>query len=337
MSKQETKIAQLRRMGSIQKVINKVGGTTIRQYRSETQNRDEDGVPDGDYKIGQIIGTKQYLAPQWHIRKQQWCFDGELQELNQLIEQMKLRYEDGPRKGEIISIDHAKPENRLTDRNDPVFTHSDFYDKFFFESDRADFNQANPKHAFMWMCQLGAPGTLDRSKKKKVSKYDRGILKMEAVSPKNEAKGKREKVENIAKATTLLYMMKDDEDKLHTIATAMALPSYNRKHNTNQVYMAIWSEVIDGNEKPRAKYGNRTIQSRFIELAEKPAAELSIAANVMTGRNSQIIVKRANGYLLNGEVIPDVSTDYKLIKYFLEPENQAEYLDLVESLGDKAI
>lgn len=330
-------IAQLRRRGGLQEKIRKVGGTTPRQYLSASKDRSEDGVPVGEYKIGQLIGTKQFLSPSRHVRTGRWCWGGTAVELNQLIEKMKLRYEDGPKKGEIISIDHSPAEDRLTNPQDPVFNHSSFYNTHYIENDRVDFDQDNPRHRFMWLCQIGTPGTIDRSEQKRISKYERGNIRLEAVAPKQEAMSKKERVKNVARATALLEHLEKDQDRMHMVALAMTLPTYSPKHAPDQVYMAIWSEVIEGNQKPRSKYNNRTIQSRFIELAEMDAEELSIAANVMLAKNKQIIVRRKTGYLLNGNMIPDIKTDYHLTKYFLDPENQDEYVELADTLGEDAV
>lgn len=331
-----SRITQLRKKGGLSKLIGKVGGTAPQLYYQSEKDLNTSGDPVGPYKIGQILDTKQWLSPQYHARKREWCFNGTPADLSEFIIKTRLRYEDGPQKGQLISEDSSiTPEERLKDQNDKFFRHSAFYNKFYIEDDRVSFDQNDPIQAFLWTCQLGRPSVEDRSAPKRYSKFQQNGLSLEAVSPSTDAKEAKSKEKTAVRAAAILDAAEDNEDKLRMLAMALDLPSYSSASDKDQVYMAIISEVIKGEDNARSKFGGKTIQSEFIRLGEMEPSDLTRTANVMLGKRKQIIAKTKSGFLLNGKKIEEVTTYIQLKKFFLDPLNQDSYLELIDSIGEE--
>lgn len=331
----EGRIIQIRKKGGLEKIAKTRNGVTLQplMYNTKTRSKREEGQLEGEYKGKTIIDTKHFLAPIWNDIKKQWSWGGTPQDLARLIAAMKLRYPKGHKnEGVLIPNDAETDINRLSNRYDDIFTHPDFYGKYFMDNGRIGLDTSDPKQEFMYLCYKGDTHVDDLSSDKKSNRYLSADVKYEIVSPKKEMKKKKENVSREVKAIKLLAGMEGDEDRMRSIATIMSLPGYSKSADPDGLFILLKDQAAQ-NEQESAKFGKRTYQERFIELAEMTDGELKVIKDIMLAKNMGIIVSRQDHVLFNGEPIQGLSSDLQIINYFSSPQNQDKYIEMLDLLS----
>lgn len=329
MNKQD-KIVQLRKSKGLTDLLRKANGTTPQLYHSSSRDRREEGTPQGEYRGQQLLDTKQFLSPKWDITKSKFAWGGTEQQLAEIVEELKLEYEEGhPNYGQII-----KPQDvKIGNFKDPFFRHSTFKNRYYLEEGRSSLNLEDPIQRFLWLCYLGDPSVHNKSQGR-ISKYKMAGMKMEAVMPKYEHMDQAQKAEKKVRAMELLAQMKENEDRMHAIASAMGIPSYHPDVDRNKLFVILMEEGALQESETSKRYGGKTGQSRFIELAEMDDADINVLSMVMQGIRKALIRRTSDGYLFQGDTLKGLQNEFQLGKYFLEPENQAALITLRDALAD---
>lgn len=331
----EQKIVQIRKKGGLDRIAIKKNGQKIQPmlFKSKTKSQKEEGELQGQYKGKTILDTRHFLAPMWDDMTNQWSWGGTHQDLSRLIKAMKLRYPKGNKmEGQIIS-NQENDADRLTNRNDEVFTHPDFYGKYFMESGRVglDIGGGNPKQEFMFLCYKGNSQTEDKSSDKLINSFIAAGTRYEIVSPNKETKMKKDSSDKEFQARMLLKAMDGDDPKMRAIATIMSIPGYSPRTEPDGLYLLL-EELAAKNTEASKKFGGRTYQDRFIELASLPDGDLKVVKEVIDAKSFGILRARTGHYLFNGEVLDHIDNDIQLISFFKDGKNQDRYLELLDLL-----
>lgn len=301
-------------------------------YSQEMKDPTSEGVLEGDYKGKTILDTKHFIAPIWSDLKKQWAWGGTPEDLARLIEAMKLRYPRGDkREGQVIKAGDNVAE-RLIHRADDVFNHPDLYARYYMDNGRVSLNLNDPRQEFLYLCYKGDHNTHDSNREGAVSKYIAANTRYEIVSPKKESQKKKRDANKELLAFRLLGGLDGNEDRTRAICEIMDLPGYGPNTDLTGAWLLL-KEMGAQNINMSSKY-NKTYQDRFIELAELTDEELNINHQVVQARNKGIIRRRQGYYLFNGERLEGLTSDSSVLAYFRKPDNQEQYLKLIDLLKD---
>lgn len=327
-------IVQIRKKGGLEKIVRDVNsGAKVNPmlYTASSKSREEDGILEGEYKGKTIIGTKHFIAPHYIDLKKRWGFDGSVQKLSELIGKMKLRYPKGhPQEGQMIKSNGDKDIERLTNRQDDIFNHPDFYGKYFMESGRVSLDLSDPKQEFLYLCYRGDTATEDKSSDEKVSKYFSAGAKYQLISPKKETQAKKRDADKEVEAIKLLAAMDGNEDRMRAVAVVMQLPGYAPTTDANGLFILL-KDLGAQNTEFGARY-NKSYQDRFIELAKMDDDELNVTSQVIMAKERGFLRKRQGFYLFNGERLDGLDNELQLLNYFKSPKNQEDYIKLTQLL-----
>lgn len=325
----QEQIVQIRKLGGLDKIIiNKNSRLKPMLYQTLTKDKNEEGIPQGEYKGKSILDTKYFLAPHWDDLKNQYSWAGTIQELSLLIDAMKLRYRKGhERAGQLIKSNPETDGDRLFNRKDEVFTHDALYGKYYMENGRISLNPSDPKQKFLHLCYKNSSRTIDKSAEEKLNPYIAAGAIYEMVSPKKENQNLKKTAMKEVTAFAALGAMADDEDKLRAICTIMSIPGFSPTSDTAGMFVLLKNTVVQ-NTSFSAKYG-KSAQDRFVELAEMDTEELNVTYQVISAKNRGIIRKRPGHYLFNGDKLEGLENDLHLIAYFKNPKNQDRYVELL--------
>lgn len=323
---------QLRRKGGLHTIKSKAGIVAPKIYHQDVFDPTSDGAYVGDYRGQSILKTRQHVCPTWEEYTSQWAWSSTPQKLCELVNKMKLRYpENHDKKGQLITCkDTNEAAEMLTYRSDPVFTHKELYG-YFLEDARLTLNMKDPKQEFLFYCLKGSSIVSDRSDNTERSGFETAAMQYELVSPKDEVRRKREDVKKETKAFVLFDAMDGNEEKMRAIAEVMQLPGYSPKMDINALYVLIRDMAVT-NTEISPKY-DKSYMDRFIELASIDSEKLAVQFDVIKAKRTMALVQRAGYYMFKGKKLENISNDVQLIDYFLNENNQEDYMLLLEELG----
>lgn len=330
----DRRIVVLRKKRGLDSILVNKNGARLEPKVFRQEDKDVNGAGEyvSDYRGKTFMDTKHFISPIWDTAKSQYSWAGNEQDLTRLIDAMKLRYPKwDERSGSIIRAEDMKENmSRLTYKMDPVFNNPELYGKYYMENGRISLDLNDPRQEFLYLCYKKNSLVDDRGDEGVKSKYARAGSVYELVSPKKEVQRKKATAKKEVQAIILLNALEGDEDKMKMIAETMQLPGYSALTDANGLYVLL-KEVAAQNDNYSPRY-RKTYQDRFIELAEMDDSDLNVTHQVMSAVNNGIIRKRKDYYIFDGEKI---SVDHlnMLIKHFLNPANQEEYLKLVEKLN----
>jgi len=340
-AEKQPQIVQLRRKKGLGNIVHSKNGDVlnIRLYSQEIKDRDKEGELIGDYKGTTFPGAKEGMSPSWIKAQNKWAWGGTVAELGELIGKMRLRYP----KGHDKEGQHIKPgtEEELRDRlgymQDEVFTHPDLYGKYFMIDGKFNFNTASPIEKFLMLCKKGDRNYVqDRGGDKSENKYIAAGAKYELVSPKAQQKKRKEEVQEEVRAITLLAALQGDEKRIRAVATVLNLPGYSEDTDVDGIFIMLKDTVVSNLDTAR-KYGGKTNQRRFIEVAEMTNEELDRNSNVVQAIKLGIVRKRDGYILVNGAKVDKIYDELGILNYFANPSNQEAYIDLLDALDNKKL
>lgn len=335
---QREKIVQIRKKGGLEGItVNKNGSKlSPKLFMQGTKDRNSDGTIDGDYKGKSILDTKHFLAPYWNDMKSQWAWGGTTEDLVRLIEKMKLRHpKNTPGEGTLI-VAGKSPVDRLGNRHDDVFLHPELYGKYYMENGRASLALKDPKQEFLHLCYKGNDDVEDTSGDAPMSKYRKAGTRYQIVSPKQDRIKDKKSADKEVEAMVLLGAMNNDENRLRAVASIMQLPGYAPSTDLNGTFLVLMDLAVK-NDKMAAKF-RKSYRERFLELAKMTDEELNTCSQVIDAKSRGFIRKRGSeGYLFNGERLTGIQEEVDLIKHFTDPNNQEDYLKLLDLLENADI
>lgn len=340
-AEKQPQIVQLRRKKGLGNIVHSKNGDVlnIKLYSQEIKDRDKDGELVGDYSGTTFPGAKEGMSPTWIKAQNRWAWGGTIADLGELIGKMRLRYPKGhDKEGQFI-----KPgtEDELRDRlgylQDEVFTHPDLYGKYFMVDGRFNFNTASAVEKFLMLCKKGDKlWVQDRGNEKSENKFIAAGARYELVSPRAQQKKRKEEVQEEVRAHTLLAALQGDEARLRAVATVLNLPGYGDDTDPDGIYIMLKDTMI-GNLDTARKYGGKTNQRRFIEVAEMTNEELDRNSNVVQAIKLGIIRKREGHILVNGAKVDKIYDELGILNYFANPSNQEQYLEVLDALDNKKL
>lgn len=338
----QPQIVQLRRKKGLGNIVHSKNGDTlnIKLYSQDIKDRDKEGDLMGDYKGTTFPGAREYISPVWIKSKNQWAWGGTLADLGRLIGKMNLRYpKNHDKAGQFIKTGTEEElNNRLSYRSDEVFTHPDFYGTYHMLDGKINFNIATPIEEFLMLCQRGDKNYVqDKGNEKGENKYIAAGAKYELVSPRAQQKKRKEDIEEDVRAITLLAALRGDEARLRAVATVLNLPGYDDKTTDADGVFIMLNDTTVTNKDTSRKYGGKTHQKRFIEVAEMTNEELDRNSNVVQAIKLGIIRKREGYMLVNGAKIDKIYDELGILNYYANPGNQEQYIDLLDALDNKKL
>jgi hypothetical protein len=291
--------------------------------------RDPDSKGDliGDYKGKTIPDSRHFLAP--YFVGSEWAWGSTPEKFNEIVKRLDLKYWKG-HKFEGSPIPFKDFKDRVRNRVDDVFQHPMFYGKYFMENGHKNLNTADPVEEFLAYCYLGyKKGASNKSDNSPKNKYIEAGTRYEITNNKTETKLKTATLDKQTEAMYWLRLLKGEEDRLRLICEIMNLSSYDKKTtDVNGAYALLGDAAQD--IKVSNKYNGKTPQERFTELAQEKTEQLELMRNVMIARSKGFIQLRKQSMIIDGETIPGLFNDSKMIDFILDPKNQEIYSKLLK-------
>lgn len=325
-------IVQLRKKGGLRRILYSANGSPIspKEYLQDVKDRNKEGKLVGDYKGDALPGTRHGIAPMWNKNKNAWAWGSDSDKLSELIGKIKLRYPKG-HKEEGNFLIAGNVADRLTYFYDDFFRHPIFYGQIFMENGRVAFDLSNPVHEFLFNCYKGYAKTEDSSDPTKISSAKAAGMQYELVSPNHEVK--LEKKEALAQVDAIVQLsnLVGDEDRMRAITEIMGLPGYDDNTTADGVFLLLKQQAVEQND-PVSRFSGKTARARFMELASMENESLDSCRNVVIAKNLGILRIYKDHFKLNGREISGNYDETKLISYFLKPESNKDYSELLNTL-----
>lgn len=307
---------------------------TVQEFGLKGNNKEGKGSPLGEFKERGFPGTRRGLCLFWNDYKDQYCWGGNPQILQEIVTKKRLRYEKGhPNEGQIIEYADIR------DMSDPFFSHTYFDGLMWMEGGRKTFNLNILDDELFYYSYKGNPDVHDRTQDQN-EVFVKGA-KYELVHPKQNIREKQKDYKSVADATIALAGM--SFEKKTYIAEIMDIMSYNLKDpDPDALFVSLTEEAISGNE-PVARYNKRTGLERFTELMALSDADLMVMAQVIRGKKLGILRNRGKYWQLNtgtsdlNDRIETGNTDADIINFFRNENNTDYYVELAHQLEQRAL
>lgn len=335
------RLIQIRKRNGLSSITTKSGKITPRLFKQEAKDYDSDGELVGEYPQPTFPGARQFITPMKKNNSGEWYWGGTIEDLTRIIQKAKLREFLGkdrgfPKYGQLI--EPGDVEARLSDDQDPFFTHPELWKSVMLEGGRANLDiDNNPIHEAIYLCSIDNPifkSNLSDAK----NKYVRAGWVYEIVEADIETKKKADDIDKEIQATLFLANMKNDEEKMRTIAKIMGIPGYSDSLSPAALFVLLKDAAVS-NTKTATKFGSQTTwQDKFIELADPeitPTSVLEVMGQVEDGLSMRRITPNGRGgYQMNGEDLEGVRNKTQLIDFFRNTDNQEFYIQLLKYLED---
>lgn len=309
------------------KKVNKLDQIKVQPtlYMSKTDNPDEIGELQGQFKGNTLVGSKRNVTPIWDSLKERWAFEGELQDLLRLQNLLKLRDE----KGNVIKVD----EDVFINQYHPFWGAKELWTKKIMEDGSVPLVMKNPLDELLYRIQAG--NSFTKKVDENQSSYILAESNLELVSPKRETKLEAGKVNDAMEALRLLDSM--GIDKMNAIAFLLDLPGYSSGDKDSDTLKALLYSSAVSNTSAISRYGDITYQKKFIELAKTKNDELNIMQKVQKAKNYGIISSNTRtGYTFKGEKLDAgvIRNDKQMMLYFLNPKNYDILVEVEQLVQD---
>jgi len=276
--------------------------------------------PDGtidefDPKRDNLLGTTSNLTPHWDKENRRWAFEGSIIDLQNIQKELKLR----DKNDKLIVID----EDSFTNRLDPFFNHKHLWTSVVMRDGKIPLTNKTKLEEFYQRVYKGRDDIEQNGKDQSTFETDRSNL--ELISPKAIKEKSSKDIDMALKAN--MYLAEMNFDKQKRIAAILDPPGYNEKHNDPEaIKIMLYDSCVINSEQ---EIDQKTIQKRFVELAEMNNSDLEVLFIVFQAKNTGKI-RRLNGvYHFDGEALGEgddkVKTMDHLIKYFLKGKNFDTY------------
>lgn len=295
-------------------------------YNQKDYNPDEPGEVEGAYKGNTLLGSKRNVTPIYDTLKEQWAFEGTIQDLKRL--QASLRFKDS--NGQIIQVE----EDVFTDMYHPFWSAKDLWTKKIMEDGSVALVMKNALDELLYRVQQG--NSFTKKADENQSTYVIAESNFEIISPKRETKIAADKVSDQMEALRLLDKM--SLDKMNAIAYLLDIPGYAEgEKDTDTLKALLYSSALT-NVGPLNRYGSDvTYQSKFIELAKAKNDELNIMQKVQKAKMLGIISANGRtGYTFKGEKLDagQIRNDRDLMRFYLNPKNYDFLLEVEQLIKD---
>lgn len=276
-----------------------------------------------------IPGSKRNLTPQWDGLNRAWAWKGTFSDLSRIAGALRLRDDEQ----KIIEPDQYSFSNQ----SDPFFNHPSLWyneEKQIIEGN-ITLKTDVPLDEFYSRCYLGNPSIQDSTKVQ--SKAMLAGAELEVWSPKAETKAKKSGVMKDDKAIVLLSNMSVEKQRI--IAQIIRPSGFDPKTEDVDLLYVELRESAALNTAVAAKFGNKTWQDRFIELADVSDEELYIVARIIDAKYKGALMKKKGTFhfmdkALYGEGQMAIADDIDLIHYFRAPDNDPLFQELIEWLDN---
>lgn len=322
------KIVQLRKKAGLRTIKTKNGNINPTVFHQENKDETMDGTPSGIYQSSGLPNTKQFLSPQWNPLKNEYSWGGTEEDFIRLVNKLRLRYVKGHNKeGQDIVVTSLR--DCISDYRNEVFTHPRFYGAKYMEQGKVSLQSSDPVDEFIYYCYISNPQTDDKTKK--VSKYVQAGTKFEVISPKEEKKERANDAESHLEAMEYLIGMKNDEERMRSVCTVLQLPGFDEKTTEASTMRVMLMEAAES-KQVYARYNNKQMKSRFMEVAKMNNEDLLMTTSIIKGKKYSFLQKRKDHYLFQGKTLKGLINNTDLFNYFKNPNNYEDYEDLIKAI-----
>lgn len=309
-----------------------------REYHTNDKNREVEGVYAGEYRQNTLPNARHWLAPYWNDLKNKYCWGGTREQLDLIVDEVKLKFEKGhPDVGKTITPADVDIHN-ITDA---FFTHSHWSLNKAMEGGRIMLNRDIPEEEFFHLSYKGNHMVVDKTEGETSLNAVAGA-KYELVNPKSVKAKKAKDAKKEVDALKLLASSSYERQKL--IAEIMDLKTYDiNDPDPDSLFVALKDEAAE-NTEVASRFGNKTYQDRFIELADKKTTsneDLEIMGLVLRATKLGVLRKRGNYWQFNSgnnnlsDRIEGQLNDIQLISFFRKIDNQDYFLALEKAVKGK--
>lgn len=314
----------LRRVSNIQKLR-----TTGELYYQEKQDLHSEGVPTGESlstREDSLFNIMLNLTPHWDHDANRWSFYGTIQDLQNLQNRIGLVGKDGRR----IEI----TEHSLKNRYDPFFTHKTLWTTEFLKGKARTLSKESPIEEFYMRTYKGRSDVKQDNLVQSKFVLDRS--KLEIVSPQIIKEKKSREIDKILEGTQKLAKM--SHERMKRIAAIIDPPGYNENYpDPDALKTLLYDSCINSEESNTSRFGTKTYQDRFLELAAMDNATIDVVSKIHSAIKKGIIKPRTTGYLFKGETIETldgnkIKSDSALEQYYLSDKNLKAFEKLEDVL-----
>ena len=302
------------------------------RYSQKEMDREREGHYEGKWPHPGLPKSKRPLSPEFCPIRKKYPWHGSDNELNELIDKMKLRYPKNYRieakRGELIEA-KGDQSHRLTDYDDPVFNNPTVR-SFVLTEGVGILNLSNPLHKFIYLCKKDELTTSTDENQRTGS-----LIEFSNLKSRNRKKGKT--VKKDLKASSLLFALSENEEKLRKIAHVMQLPGVKAKSDVN-IVLGIFQDIVVNNvEKTASEYSNKNYRDLFIYFAELKEDDLDIHYKISKALKTKKLTRRATGFnYFHDESTPPVEipvlTRMSLFDYIISPDNTEFYIQFKDAI-----
>lgn len=321
-----TEIYILRKLGGLSKLQGITTGFNV--FEAQSTSEKEEGNPAGAYKGITFPNTEQELAVAWNDLSDSFCWGGELQDLNRIVNAKKLKYEkDHPQYGELIT------KADLYDFNDPFFRHSHWWNRRKALDGEILLRTDNIDDEFYILSYKGNPDCVDRSSEEEGVENLMGTS-WELISVQKNESNKAKKTNQTL--DVLVELHKSDTVTKEHIATIVGT-SYD-KADPETVIVGLVDLV--NNPSKQKKFGGITGAERVGQLLELTKEQLILQSKVVQAQQLGLLKFNGNDFnFLTSDKrassrIP-ASDIPQLVSWFLNNENQGDFLILEDELKNR--
>jgi len=318
------------------------GVSAAREYGTNSTEKDYYSVSGngeyvGEYKQPNLPNGKRALALFWNDLKKQWCWGSTIQELHDIVNNLKKRFPKNhyERPGQIITSQDVDLENF----SDPFFNHADFEGSKYMVEGRILLNLDVDLDRLYYYSYKGNHKCHDLSGDQN-STFIMGA-EYELINPKKQDQKKSRDYKAEADASKELAKMEFEVQKM--VAEIMNIPGYDKKDPDPDALFIALTDYAVKNLKKESIFNDQTGRDYFLELAKYPRESIVMLYGVTLARKAGIIRNKGTHWQFNSgqselnDRLPIDNTIKSLMAFFAKEENLQYYTSMNQQLKAKGI
>ena len=277
----------------------------------------------GDFDGVKFAESREDISPLYIDRK--WQFAGDEATLKELVNQIKLTYQEGhPKAGELIT------EANLNNEVDPFFSHPHWRDgaRFTMIGSKHIISDDDPEFKFLLLCLKGGTRvTTDEEI------FEAAGSKYRVV--KSNADRRSDVSDSLSEMEIASDILNLTPEKVGLISVILGLALEENILDTDSMKANLLTNLKRKEKNPNGDvriFEGKTYKGLFADLKGNDLAELNKKANIKKAMNKNILRYRDGKYALKGSKI-DVTTFSELVDYFKSEDGIDDYTKLTDALN----